>query len=137
MNKEIKNLPDLKDEPMRMPEQSHAYEPESVTNGPILILLVALLLAVLGSMFYWFTMLGKDSPVISPTVLRPTKEQNNEPESTTAEAQAEAYGVVSTSDEVPAIEADIEGTNLDSLDAELDAIEAELDAALEEEPAAQ
>ncbi|MEN9920779.1 MAG: hypothetical protein RL538_672 [Candidatus Parcubacteria bacterium] len=133
MNKETSPLPNLKDEPMKLPEQ-HAYEPESVTNGPILILLVALLLAVLGGMFYWFSMLGKDSPVIVPTVLRPTAEQNNEPESTTAEAQAEAYGVVSTSDEVPAIEADIEGTNLDSLDAELDAIEAELDAALVEEP---
>jgi hypothetical protein len=115
------------------PEQ-HTYEPESITNGPILILLVALLLAVLGGMFYWFTMLGKGGVTISPTSLRPTAEQNNEPESTTAEARTEAYGVVSTSDEIPAIEADVEGTNLDSLDSELDAIEAELDAALEEEP---
>jgi len=132
-NKEL-NSPDFDNEPMKLPEQHLSYEPESVTNGPILMLLVALLLAVLGGMFYWFSMLGKDSPIITPTVLRPTKEQNNEPESTTAEAQAEAYGVVSTSDEVPAIEADIEGTNLDSLDAELDAIEAELDAAIVTEP---
>jgi hypothetical protein len=130
-----KNLPNLDGTPMKMPEYQ-VYEPESVTNGPILILLIALLLAVLGGMFYWFTMLGKDGVVISPTSLRPTAEQNNEPESTTAEAHAEAYGVVSTSDEIPAIEADVEGTNLDSLDSELDAIEAELDAALEEDASA-
>jgi hypothetical protein len=111
------------------------YEPESITNGPILFLLVALLFAILGGMFYWFTMLGKDTPVIIPTALRPTAEKNNEPESATAKAQAEAYGVVSTSDEIPDIEADVEGTNLDSLDAELDAIEAELDAAIVEDTA--
>lgn len=136
MSTEPNKIPNLDDAPMHMPEQQ-TYEPESVTNGPILILLIALLLAVLGGMFYWYTMLGKGGVIISPSALRPTAEQNNEPESTTAEAHAEAYGVVSTSDEIPAIEADVEGTNLDSLDSELDAIEAELDAALEEETPAE
>lgn len=136
MSTEPQKIPNLDDAPMKMPEH-HVYEPESVTNGPILVLLIALLLAVLGGMFYWFSMLGKGGVVISPTSLRPTAEQNNEPESTTAEAHAEAYGVVSTSDEIPAIEADVEGTNLDSLDSELDAIEAEIDAALEEEASAE
>lgn len=126
------NPPNLDDVAMKSPER-HVYEPESITNGPILVLLIGLLLAVLGGMFYWFTMLGKGDVVITPSVLRPTAEQNNEPESTTAEARTEAYGVVSTSDEIPAIEADVEGTNLDSLDSELDAIEAELDAALDED----
>ena len=106
-------------------------EHESVANGPILVLLVVLLLAVLGGMYYWFTVLQTNTPVISPS-LRPTAEQNNEPESTTAEAQTETMGVVSTSDEIPAIEADIESTNLDSLEAELDAIEAELEATIVE-----
>lgn len=109
-------------------------EPESVTNGPVLILLVVLLISVLGGMYYWFTVLRTNTPVISPTSLRPSASQNNEPESTTAEAQVEALEAVSTSDEVPAIEADVESTNLDSLDAELDAIEKEIDAALVEEP---
>lgn len=130
------NKDNLDNVPMKMPEHQ-VYEPESITNGPILILLIALLLAVLGGMFYWFTMLDKGGVVITPTSLRPTAEQNNEPESTTAEARTEAYGVVSTSDEIPAIEADVEGTNLDSLDGELDAIEAEIDAALEEEASAE
>lgn len=104
---------------------------ESVTNGPILILLVVLLLAILGGMHRWFVLLDNDMPAI-PAGLRPTAEQNNEPESTTAEARAEAMGVVSNSNEIPAIEADIDSTDLDSLESELNAIEAELDAALEE-----
>lgn len=110
----------------------HKAEPENIANGPILILLVVLLVAILAGMYRWFVVLDKDVPVIS-TGLRPTAAENNEPESTTAEARVEAYGVVSTSDEIPAIEADIEGTNLDSLEGELDAIEAELDAAIVED----
>lgn len=108
-----------------------ALEPESIANGPILLLLIVLLLAILGGMYRWFVILEKEVPTF-PSSLRPSALQNNEPESTTAEAQVEAYGVVSTSDEIPAIEADIEGTNLDSLEGELDAIEAELDAAIVE-----
>ncbi|HEY0964838.1 MAG TPA: hypothetical protein VGE31_03505 [Candidatus Paceibacterota bacterium] len=107
----------------------YPYEPESITNGPILMLLIVLLIAVLAGMYYWFSMLGRDLPITTPTALRPTAEQNNEPESATAEAQVEALNIVSTSDEIPAIEADVESTNLDSLEAELDAIEAEIDAA--------
>jgi hypothetical protein len=106
---------------------------EGITNGPILILLVVLLIAILGGMYRWFVILNNDVPTINAG-LRPTAAENNEPESTTAEARAEAMGVVSTSDEIPAIEADIESTDLDTMESELDAIEAELDAALEEEP---
>lgn len=106
---------------------------EGIANGPILILLVVLLLAILGGMYRWFVILNNDVPSISAG-LRPTAEENNEPESTTAEARVEAMGVVSSSDEIPAIEADIESTDLDSMESELDAIEAELDAALEEDP---
>lgn len=110
-------------------EQVH---PESIANGPILFLLVVLLLAILGGMYHWFVVLKKDVPAIT-TSLRPSALENNEPESTTAKAQTEAYGVVSSSDEVPAIEADVEGTNLDSIDSELDAIDSELDIAVKEE----
>ena len=104
-----------------------------ITNGPILILLVVLLIAILGGMYRWFVILNNDVPTINAG-LRPSAAENNEPESTTAEARAEAMGVVSSSDEIPAIEADIESTDLDTMESELDAIEAELDAALQEEP---
>jgi hypothetical protein len=103
---------------------------ESVANGPILILLAILLVAILGGMYRWFVLLDNDIPTI-PASLRPSPEVNNEPESTTSEARTEAMGVVSTSDEIPAVEADIESTDLDSLESELNAIEAELEAALE------
>ena len=106
-------------------------EPESIANGPILVLLIILLIAVLGGMYRWFVVLNKSVPSIDViTSSRPTPAQNKEPESPTAQAQTEAYKVVSTSDEVPAIEADVEGTNLDSLDSELNAIDAEIDAAV-------
>ncbi|MEY2665035.1 MAG: hypothetical protein RLZZ480_140 [Candidatus Parcubacteria bacterium] len=116
-------------------QEKNQFEPESVTNGPILLLLVVMLISVLGGMYYWFVSVRTNTPVVAPSSLRPSAAENNEPESASAEAQAEAMGVVSTSDEIPAIEADVESTNLDSLDAELDAIESEIDSALTEEPA--
>ncbi len=79
-------------------------------------------------MYYWFTMM-QSTPIVVPEVTRPTAAQNNEPESTTAEAQTEGMGVVSSSDELDAINADLESTNLESLDTELNAIDAELEAA--------
>ena len=124
-----KELLPIEDSEITSLKTAPVAEPENIANGPILFLLVVLLLAILGGMYRWFVVLDKNVPTIS-TSLRPTAEQNNEPESTTAEAQVEAYGVVSTSDEIPAIEADVAGTNLDSLDNELDAIDAEIDAAV-------
>ena len=117
-----------------LPLTKEPAHPETIANGPILFLLVVLLLAILGGMYRWFVILKNDVPDIT-TSLRPTAAENKEPESTTARAQTEAYGVVSTSDEVPAIEADVEGTNLDSIDSELDAIDNELDTAIQEEAA--
>ncbi len=130
------DITNIKDTPSDTTVSRVIPEPESIANGPILILLVILLIAVLGGMYRWFIVLDNDAPII-PTTLRPSAAQNNEPESASAEAQVEAYGVVSTSDEIPAIEADIEGTNLDSLEGELDAIEAELDAAIVEDGSAE
>ncbi len=114
-------------------ELTEPVHTESIANGPILVLLVVLLLAILGGMYRWFILLDNDVPTISAG-LRPSASENNEPESTTAEARAEAMGVVSNSTEIQVIESDIESTDLDSLESELDSIEAELDAALEESP---
>lgn len=58
--------------------------------------------------------------------LRPTPAMNNEPESTTAEAQADALLVLSTSNELTTIVADIAGTDTSALETEFTAIEAEL-----------
>jgi hypothetical protein len=132
-NNEVQT-PDFSGEEMKMPENTDA-QPEvkqstGVVNGPLLIILTLLLVLILGGMYYWFNSLSVTVPVATPAVERPAVEENNEPESTTAEAQVETLQAVSTSDEISAIEADIEATDLDSLDAELNAIDAELDAAL-------
>jgi hypothetical protein len=118
---------------MKMPgnKPMEAESEKVVTNGPILVLLATILLVLLGALYYWFTILNANPTPAPTTSERPTREENNEPESTTAEAQADTLQVVSTSDEIEAIEADVEATNLDSLDAELNAIDAELDAALQ------
>lgn len=101
-------------------------------SGPILVLLVMTLLMVLGLLYLWFaTIQMRMTDDTTMTATRPTAEENNEPESTTAEAQAGSFQVVSNSDEIDAIDADLESTNLDALDAELNAIDAELNAAVQ------
>lgn len=104
-----------------------AEDETPIANGPILILLVALLIAVLAGMYYWLTVMQANTAIAPSVISRPTAAENNEPESTTAEAQVEMMQAVSSSDEINAIEADLESTNLDSLDAELNAIDAEME----------
>ena len=127
-------VPDFSGEEMKMPENTDAQiateESSSVINGPLLFSLAILLIVILGGMYFWFNSLDT-TPAPTVTSERPSAEENNEPESTTAEAQTDTMLTTSTSDEISAIEADIEATNLESLDAELDAIDAELEAAVE------
>jgi hypothetical protein len=133
------HAPDLSQEEMKMPESSMSHNTTGAptaapVNGIIIVILALLLIFILGGMYYWFSQLtGQTASPIAPTTIeRPTVEENNEPESTTAEAAVETQAALSTSDEIAAIEADIEATDLDSLDAELTAIDAELEAALNE-----
>ncbi len=130
MNETQTPMPEQKREEMKMPQNSTTQEnpvPHSAANGPVIVMLAVLMIIVLGAMFFWAMQLNKPAVVV-PEITRPTAEQNNEPESTTAEAQTDSMGVVSSSDEIDAINADLESTNLDSLDAELGAIEAEFEA---------
>jgi len=132
--------PDLTGEEMKMPENMKvesdpAEEKSDPVHGLVIILLAVLLIAILTGMYFWFTQLTTVNELVVPELNaeRPTAEENNEPESTTAEAAVETQNALSTSDEITAIEADIEATDLDALDAELTAIDAELEAALSEE----
>lgn len=125
------------DEKMIMPEESPldvvaaAAEDKAGQLGIILGVLIVVLVLILGGLYIWGSTIGVgDTVQTMPTSDRPTAEENNEPESTNAEAEVETMGALSTSNEIEAIEADIESTDLDELDAELDAIDAELDAAL-------
>jgi cytoskeletal protein RodZ len=124
---------DVVGEEMKMPENSTLPDQptEKPVRGPILLSIGVLLFAVFVGLVLWFmSFQSAPTPTQTPTpITRPTAEENNEPESTTAEAQTDNLGAVSTSDEISAIEADIEATDIEALDAELQAIEAELDAA--------
>ncbi len=126
--------PNFEGEVMKMPTENNAT-PDLDSSRPIsknlIFMLLGLLVLVGGLLAYWFLVLN--SPVETPNPsLRPPLENNAEPETPTATAQTESFGAMSTSDEITAIEADIESTNLDSLEAEMMQIDAELDAALEE-----
>ena len=119
---------------MKMPAGTEAPESEKSSMGIILGVLIVILVLILGGLYLWGTTLQQATPEPTPAAVeRPTAEENNEPESTNAEADVETLETVSTSDEIEAIEADLEATDLDALDAELQAIEAELDAALSTE----
>ena len=139
MNEEHNDVqsPDTADEEMKMPETTTATKTETThstapLNGIIIVILILLLVFILGGLYIWFSQLiaPASTPNVAPAVERPTAAENNEPESTTAEAAVETQSAMSTSDEIAAIEADLEATDLDALDAELNAIDAELEAAL-------
>jgi hypothetical protein len=126
--------PTFKTDELKIPASSLA----SVTQRPleksrlaplILLTLVVLLLVVLAGLYYWQQLLTT-TPLVPSASLRPTAEQNQEPESTTARAQTDIISTLSTSNEITAIEADLGSTNLNSLDSELQAIDAELQSLL-------
>ncbi len=93
--------------------------------------LFTLLAALLIGLYFWITA-EKQIPT-APIPSRPTYETNREPESTTARAQVESLGILSTSDELTAIEADLESTALDNLDSDLVQINQELGASFQME----
>lgn len=92
----------------------------------LFVLTLGLLVLLLISSYLWQH--RSTQPTLVDDSTRPSREENNEPESTTAEAQADALLVVSTSNEVTAIEADIASTDLSNIHSEFTAIEAEFSA---------
>ncbi len=107
---------------MHTPEGYSNKKP--VHTGPVLAVLVILLLLVLGGLYLWgSTLKTEESPSEQPIV-------NAEPETPRAIADQEILETVSPSDDLGAIEADIESTNLDILDTEFNTVQAELDSAL-------
>ena len=89
------------------------------------ILITALTMLFIG-LYIWSELMNTEISRTGPTIERPTAAENNEPESTTAEARTEVLNIVSTSDELSAIEADIEATVINDIGADLATIEAEL-----------
>jgi len=101
-------------------EVSHAHV------GPILGMLVVVLILILGGLYLWGALLTKNAPAPTPERQLP----NNEPETTRANADRQIFDTVSASKELDAIYADLESTNLDSLEADLEQIDTEMGAAL-------
>jgi hypothetical protein len=124
--------PNLEGEKMKLPTQrpgSGGSEEAPRFSGAIIGGLIAALCIISAGLFYWFQIMQQTiAPAATPT--RPTADMNNEPESTTAEAQAQSFSVMSTSDELTAIEADLESTDLTSLELELTQIDTELESSI-------
>lgn len=125
--------PQIPEAEFKMPEETFGQTSaqNSSALGVILAVLIVILVLLLGGLYLWGTTLQIDKPAYTPPPARPTAEENNEPESTRAEANVQALETVSTSDELGAIEADLGSTDLDSFESELNAIESALDASLE------
>jgi len=109
---------------MEMPSP-HIAESHHSHVAAILGVLIIMLVLILIGLYLWGGILSEEQAVIDETPI-----VNNEPETPRAEADVQIYETLSPSDELEAIEADLDGTNLDTLDADLNAIEAELNAAL-------
>ncbi len=94
--------------------------------GPILGVLIIALILILGGLYLWGSMLETEP---TPAPLRSIP--NNEPETTRAETDQRILETTSTSNELDAIYADLESTNLDTLDTEFTQIEVEMAASLQ------
>ena len=124
-NFQLKSTNETSEEKVNVSSQD-SYEPVKKYVAPIIICLFVVLGFILGGLYYWYSI--STQPLVtdlSPT--RPTLETNKEPETPTATAQVDSLTVMSTSDELGAIEADLLSSDLDSLETEINQIEAELE----------
>jgi hypothetical protein len=117
-------------ESVRMPEENLMVTSHS-HMGPILGALIVVLVLILGGFYLWGSSLSSDIEIPIETQGEPFN--NSEPETPRAAADAQIFETLSPSDEINAIEADLESTNLDSLGSELIVVERELDTALQDQ----
>jgi len=97
--------------------------PHHFPIAPILgVLLIMIVLCFVG-LYIWGGMLSKEA-------LEQPLPPNNEPETPRAIVDTQILETTSPSDDLSAIEADIQSTNFDSLDTDLISIDAEFDTAL-------
>lgn len=133
-NQNLHQPPEFSPEELKMPDEVLAH-PESAHHGRLAIILVLLIIAlvlILGGLYLWYLNAFQtvSEPFVPTEPAREVPAMPNEPEMQNADATIQQLETVSTSNEISVLEADIESTNLDSIDAELNAIDAELNAAL-------
>lgn len=132
MAKENKDFLDFKNVEMKMPEDSFLATDETTKTIPvlpfILVGVILLLVGILGGILWWGSEIlnSRENTSVTTNIQRPTKEENNEPESNNAEADVQIIKTFSTSDEISPIEADISATEIENLDKELQVIDKEL-----------
>lgn len=126
MSDDRKAPPEIPKEALKFPSTSPSVDRPNTFRW-VLIALVFVLVAILIALVVWLFLM-RDTPA-TPAALntaeRPTVEENDEPESTTAEVAAEAQQVMSPSTEIDAIETDINSTqeiDLDPLFADIEAM---------------
>jgi len=125
----MNNEPNFEGEEMKLPEEAVNQDSERTLDshqGTYIFVMIVALIIILAGLIYWYQTTRVGTTEINTTSTRPSLEVNKEPETTTAAAQVESLTAVSTSDEIAAIEADLESTDLNNLEAELTQIEAEL-----------
>jgi len=98
------------------------------TKSHKLLLKIIVLIILFAILIYFFLVFLKEKPTPSTSIEkeRPTRQINQEPESPTAYAQVDSLNTLNSSDEIWAIEADLESTDLSSFLLEIPAIENEL-----------
>jgi hypothetical protein len=116
----------MANEPQNNETEASFSDTHNAHVGPILGMLVVVLILILGGLYLWGGMLAKNETATRVERTLP----NNEPETPRAEADRDILMTTSESVEIDAIYADLESTNLDSLDTELDTIDVEMGAAL-------
>lgn len=82
----------------------------------VLIFLIVALVIILTGLLFWLYTLQQPPATATPSPTRPTPEENNEPESATAEAAVVAQLAVSPSTELDAIAVDLDGTTIIDLE---------------------
>lgn len=126
-----KDLPNIENIEFKMPDEEREADERKDTKLhtlPIVLgTLIVVLVLILAGLYLWGTSMQQQPSTADDTV-RPTAQENNEPESNNAEADTQSLQTVSNSDELSAIESDIESTNLESLDSEMITLESELNA---------
>ncbi len=96
--------------------------------GPILGVLIVILIIILGGLYLWGSMLPKQENQARVERALP----NYEPETTRAVADRQIMDTTSSSNDLDAIYADLESTNLNDLDADLTQVEAEMNSSLKQ-----
>lgn len=117
-------------EAMKLPEEqfgTHLDTSKPSYLGIILGVLIIILMCILAGLYMWGESLKKnEKPQVGAESTRPTAEQNNEPESTNAEADVETLKTLSPSNELDAIEADLGSTQIPEVEPKLTTIDSSI-----------